>query len=341
VSELLNLVTPAADVGPQDPSRAAPPRPTGSVRRTSSVDIIRPDGPVAGATVLVDGRARDAVTVDLDTLPICAEQRIQATLDAYQQLTAIAADPPEPALASLVGSHATTGFRARVAAAVPDDRREASLLYLLLDDLPVAALVSGYALQRAGAVGTAPRSAFDPVVGLCSGWAADATIVRLIDQRGAPPMTLGPPAPELASADDPKGWHELPEARPHTVRRRRRIDLTGGATLTVDAMFRDSYFDGDGTESAVHEYGLQAEIDAETLLLTHLHATPRVLPYVECPAAAASATRLVGFHLTDVRDRVRAELVGTSTCTHLNDLLRSLEDVNGLRRAWDRATLQS
>jgi hypothetical protein len=122
------------------------------------------------------------------------------------------------------------------------------------------------------------------------------------------------------------------------VRRRRRIDLTVGRALTVDAMFRDSHFDGDGNESAVHEYGLRAEIDTETLLLTELEATPRVLPYIECPRAAASALRLVGFPLAEVRDRVRAELVGTSTCTHLNDLLRSLEDVNGLRSSWDRAT---
>ena len=183
-----------------------------------------------------------------------------------------------------------------------------------------------------------PREAFDPVVDLCSGWAADATIVRLIERSGAPPMTLGPPAPSLANDDDPMAWHELPATRPHTSRRRRRIDLTVGPVLVVDAMFRDSYFDADANESAVHEYGLRAEIDPETLLLTALEATPRVLPYIECPAAAASASRLVGFHLDDVRDRVRAELVGTSTCTHLNDLLRSLEDVNGLRSSWDRAT---
>ena len=337
MTELLPIVTPAADVGPQDPSRDTPIRAARSVRRTSSIDIIRPDGPVPGASVIVDGRARDAVTIEVDQPPASTEQRINATLDPAQQLATIATTPQEPALDGLVGAHATTGFRARAAAVVPEHRRDATLLYLLLDDLPVATLVSGYALQRAGVTGTAPRALFEPMVDLCSGWAADATIFRLIDRSGAPPMTLGPLAPALERADDPIGWHQLPATRPHTVRRRRRIDVTFGPVIAVDAMFRDSYFDGDGTESAVHEYGLRAEIDTETLVLTHLEATPRVLPYIECPAAAASATRLVGFHLTDVRDRVRAELVGTSTCTHLNDLLRSLEDVNGLRRSWDRA----
>ena len=58
--------------------------------------------------------------------------------------------------------------------------------------------------------------------------------------------------------------------------------------------------------------------------------TPRVLPYVECPSAAASAARLAGQDLDALRERVRADFVGTTTCTHLNDLLRSLEDVRAL-----------
>jgi hypothetical protein len=53
-------------------------------------------------------------------------------------------------------------------------------------------------------------------------------------------------------------------------------------------------------------------------------ATPRVLPWSECPQAAASAGRLVGQRVGDLRALVRDDLVGTSTCTHLNDLLSSL-----------------
>jgi hypothetical protein len=40
--------------------------------------------------------------------------------------------------------------------------------------------------------------------------------------------------------------------------------------------------------------------------------------------------RLVGRPVEAVRDVVRAELRGISTCTHLNDLLRSLGDVAAL-----------
>ncbi len=335
MSEILAVVTPTAEVGPQDPATTTPPREPGSARRTSSVDIVRPDG--AGGPIVVEGYARDAVTLALDSPPVATDVTLSATLDPFQELVRIASDPAEPALASLVGRRAVSGFRAAAADAVPDHRRAASLLYLLLDDLPVVTLVSGYALQRAGMIPEAPRSVYEPSVDLCSGWAADATIMRTIDERGTPPMTLGPPAPAIDRPDDPDAWHRIPVAAPRTVRRRRRIDVEFGDELVVDAMFRDSHFDDDGNESTVHEYGLHAVIDPETLVVAEIRATPRVLPYVECPAAAASAARLVGFHLDDVRDRVRAELVGTSTCTHLNDLLRSLEDVRGLDAVYSAA----
>lgn len=335
MTEFLAVVTPNADVGPQDPATATPPRAPGSARRTSSVDVTRPEGP--GGPIVVEGHARDAITLAADLPPVCTDVTLRATLDPFQEMVRVVADPPEPALATLVGRRAVSGFRAAAADAVPEHRRAASLLYLLLDDLPVVTLVSGYALQRAGLIPEAPRSVYEPSVDLCSGWAADATIMRTIDQRGTPPMTLGPPAPVLDRPDDPDGWHRIPAATPRTVRRRRRIDVGFGDELVVDAMFRDSHFDDDGNESAVHEYSLHAVVDPETLVVHDIRATPRVLPYVECPAAAASAARLVGFHLDDVRDRVRAELVGTSTCTHLNDLLRSLEDVRGLDAAFGAA----
>jgi hypothetical protein len=49
-----------------------------------------------------------------------------------------------------------------------------------------------------------------------------------------------------------------------------------------------------------------------------------VLPWVECPAAAVSAKRVVGTTPDDLRARIKSTFVGTSTCTHLNDTLRAL-----------------
>ena len=329
------VITDASSVGPQEPATTTPHRAPGSIRRTSSIDIVRPDG-ITGP-VRVDGRARDLATDRAGAARVVAERTLTAMLEPTLDVRALETEPAEPALAQLVGRHVAAGFRAAAVDAVPDSRRAADLLYLLLDDLPVATLVSGYAMQRAGLIPGIPRERYAPTVDLCSGWRRGGTLMQVIETSGAPPMTLGPAAPTLEPTDDADAWHTLPRPVARTVRRRRRIDLIVGdesgesGELQVDAMFRDSHFDDDERESVVHEYALRATIDRATLVITSAHATPRVLPYIECPSAAASTSRLVGLRLDEVRDRVRSEFIGTSTCTHLNDLLRSLEDVRGMR----------
>ena len=109
----------------------------------------------------------------------------------------------------------------------------------------------------------------------------------------------------------------------------RRIDVRPGAPTTVDVLFRDSYVRPDGLETVIHEYTLAMEVDA-TGIVSSCEATPRVLPWVECPAAASSASRLLGLPVAGLRRHVRDTFVGTSTCTHLNDTLRALEDVPAL-----------
>ena len=44
----------------------------------------------------------------------------------------------------------------------------------------------------------------------------------------------------------------------------------------------------------------------------------------------AGASRLVGTPVSGLRRHVRDTFLGTSTCTHLNDTLRSLEDIPAL-----------
>ncbi|SHN17833.1 DUF2889 domain-containing protein [Cryptosporangium aurantiacum] len=95
-------------------------------------------------------------------------------------------------------------------------------------------------------------------------------------------------------------------------------------------MFRDTYADPDGLETVLHEYELSATLDAATLTVQQIEAVPRVLPAPECPWAAASASRLVGVPVIELRQRVGRELRGTATCTHLNDLLRSLAGIPAL-----------
>jgi hypothetical protein len=118
------------------------------------------------------------------------------------------------------------------------------------------------------------------------------------------------------------------------MRRRRRIDVggllprqNGNDLVEVDAMFRDSYGEPDGTEVVLHEYGLQATLDPDGLVVRSIEAVPAVLPFGECPLAAANVEDLVGRAIGDFRTAVREQLTGIRSCTHLNDMLRVLADV--------------
>jgi hypothetical protein len=117
-----------------------------------------------------------------------------------------------------------------------------------------------------------------------------------------------------------------------TVRRLRRLDVgpaTDPATIGADAHFRDSFVGAD-EEMVMHEYLVRARFDRHRLALEAVDVEPRVLPWQACPAAVASAGTLVGARVDELAGRVRAELSGTSTCTHLNSTLRSLADVQAL-----------
>ena len=149
--------------------------------------------------------------------------------------------------------------------------------------------------------------------------------------KGSMPVPYGPPANRLEPADDPISWHEIGPLPTGAMRRRRLVELIEGDPLDVYAMFRDTHVDSDGAETILHEYSVTATLDRETLELSRTVAEPHVLPWTECPAAAASASRLDGHSVGELRRLVGREFRGTSTCTHLNDLLRSLADLSALR----------
>jgi hypothetical protein len=307
------------------------------------MDMVRPDG-LLGPLVLT-GRARDLVT-GLDgvgTVLDTAECTARIDFIGGRALTEIGTTPGRPALQALLGRRVTSGFRSAVTAADPRLSAEDSLLNLLLDDFPVATLVSGHAigaglarqdravlsLSLAEATGQPraerPRFPRD----LCAGFADGGTIMNDVDATGRPPVVTGPSAPPLATGDH-LGWHETGRLPPHAMRRSRRMDVTPGPLARIDVLYRDSHVDDDGTETIVHEYTVSATVDTSDGVLASCAATPRVLPWVECPAAALSASRLVGLPVSGLRRHVRDTFLGTSTCTHLNDTLRSLEDIPAL-----------
>jgi hypothetical protein len=152
-------------------------------------------------------------------------------------------------------------------------------------------------------------------------------------RRGPDWSTPWSPGGAIESLDDEQAWHAMAPLPPDPTRRRRRLDVlaSGPSGLhAIDAHFRDGHVDGDGHETVVHEYAAGGSVDARRRLIVDLWARALVLPWKECPAAVASAERLQGTSFDDLRLRVRRELVGTASCTHLNDTLRSLADLGAL-----------
>jgi hypothetical protein len=166
---------------------------------------------------------------------------------------------------------------------------------------------------------------------LCAGWVTGGTIMRDVELGERPPVVTGPEAPTVSTADDPLAWHELGPLPSHGMRRWRRLDVWAEEDeIGFETFFRDTHADASGFETVVHEYTVTGAVDPATLRFTRCHAEVGALPWVECPAAAASAEDLVGTPLGDLRRRVRDTFVGPRTCTHLNDVLRSLQDVPAL-----------
>lgn len=325
--------------GTHEPTVGTPPRRPRSVRRTTTIDAHRP-GDFAGELVLA-GRGRDLVTDAGGVATVAATGSIDLVVEyrPQQLVRSLVTAPAVPGSQALVGKAASGGFRGVLNREV--DVAPGSLVYLLLDDVPGSTLVSGYAMVFAihrgevdgdALLGPVEERAIRKAPELCAGYQLGGVIQAGLAKDGLPPLVTGPDAPSVLDPDDELGWHEVGPLSTRDMRRARRHDLWRGPDghLYVDAFFRDSHVDGDGVETVVHEYTLEAVVDGEQGTVRSCRATPRVLPWLECPQAVDSARRVEGMAVGGLRTQVRAELVGTSTCTHLNDTLRELEDVLAL-----------
>jgi hypothetical protein len=311
-------------------------RPT-SARRTSHIDMLF-DDPTPGVALRLRGRARDLCTSANGEARVVAEASIDGRLGDGHRLHSLHTQPVEPAVEGLLGLEVGRGFRAALGRTAWQTTAAGDPLHLLLDDLPVAALISGYVTLYRGdrphdrvhpdPPGEPPVQAAAAMVkeDICSGWRHDGTMMVELRSGGGFPAPVGPPAPRLTTAD-PIGWHQIDDLPPNSMRRRRLVDVVWGEPLAVHAMFRDTHTGPDGVETVLHEYTVEATVDPLTLRVLGCRATPRSLPWPECPAAAASALRLEGQSVGELRSFVQHELRGISTCTHLNDLLRSLGEV--------------
>ena len=326
--------------GPTTPLQGAPARAPGSMRRTSTLDTTWPEG-FAGP-MAVHGRARDLATGH-ERADVLATSELTVTVAPDRTVSHIDAsgidpggrDPGDPRLSQLVGASTMRGFRSAVAAALPDLEASGVPLRLLLDDLPGALLVSGFAMLAADAfTGSTGPGILDAQIDVCAGWADGSGMVSAVRTHGQTPTPASVESPPLEDPDDSLGWHELPPLEPISTRRRRLLDVAPDprdtTCLRIEARFRDSHIGADGVERSFHEYGVRAIADRSSRTLVAVDAWPGVLPWRECPGALASAGRVVGTPLADVRSQVRASFRGTTTCTHLNDVLAAIGDADVL-----------
>ena len=287
------------------------------------------------SSLAMEGGARDLATgaVTGDTT-VLAEARVRAGFDAGRCLESLETTPEVEWAGALVGARAGGGFRRHLDAVVPA-RESGSLLRQVLDDMPAAALISGYAFMRLARreghhpASLMPSGALERMTDLCSGWRANGTVVRSVASGEGVPIQDCPLAPEDAG-DDPLAWHAVGPLEADWMRRRRCIDVvvTPDGAFSIWAMFRDTVGEDGGAEVVLHEYAVRAR--GKSGVLEAIEAEPRVLPFVECPAAGQAVGALVGTEVRRFTSAVGETLTGIASCTHLNDLLRALGGVGDL-----------
>ena len=283
----------------------------------------------------MQGNARDFYTPADGSPPvIVAEDKFTAYVSETREILRISSEPDRPKLTRLPGSRAGGQLRAAIDAAVPEEMNAGTPLYLLLDDLAGASLVAMWAwsrwsthwledARRSGITSTAGRKG--KMEGICIGYRPGSSALATESAEAAKPV--GTPVVSLRNPDDPLGWHDLPEQSGVGMRRARWIDVWVDEFIHIDSGFQDSATSPDGGREAVHEYRLAATADRATGRVVSLTADPRILPYRECPAAAANVDRMVGYTLGELRSSVLQVLTGVAGCTHLNDALRALAEV--------------
>ncbi|MEZ5179833.1 MAG: DUF2889 domain-containing protein [Acidimicrobiales bacterium] len=323
------LLVASLPTGPRAPVTTTPARRPGSVRRTTAIEERWDD---FGKPRRVRASGRDLVTALDGSATVHNAASLSLVNDTSGAVEELTTSPPEPRLAGMAGVGVRSGFRAAAVALVPEHAERGSVLHQLLDDVPLAAIIATYGLTREHPDWNIPPEAAERLRDLCAGWADGATMIGTLDATGIFPIPEGPPAPPLESADDPLAWHELGPMERRTVRRVRRLDLwrVGGGALALEVYFRDSHLGPEGPEDVLHEYTVTAALSADELRFTDVSAVAHTLPWPECPGALGSAGRAVGRTVDELPAVVREDFTGTSTCSHLNDVLRSTVAVRAM-----------
>lgn len=131
------------NAGPTNAAPPSSPRRAGSVRRTTSISTIWPNGP--GEPMLMTGEARDLITRPDGTTQVAATGYFQILASHRREILTIETHPAHPALQQLVGQRAGANLRLAISALIPVEKQAGTLLYQLLDDFCGASLVAPWA----------------------------------------------------------------------------------------------------------------------------------------------------------------------------------------------------
>ena len=313
-----------------DPVGHAPVRRLNSVRRTSSLDTTWPDG--REGNLRMEGRCRDLKTgAELNQHEVARYDAMVASLTWERLIERVENDRVD--LTALVGARGGGHLRAVLDEHIHEERVNGTPLYLVLDDISGASLVSGWAWSQWEHLIPAEEmttSGFEEarkfMENVCHGFTTGFSALSAT----APPRN-NPPVVDLLNPADAESWHELPAIDSVNFRRARRIDVwVEGDDIAVDVGFQDSASTPDGGRVAIHEYEVEARADRASGVLKSVGATPHILPFPECPGAVNNIHEMVGTPLVEMRAAVIDKLPGTKGCTHLNDLLRGLAEVPAL-----------
>jgi hypothetical protein len=305
------------------PNPPTPPRALWSVRRTICLDML----PASDPTVTrLAGSARELLTLSDLTQPfVFSTASIDVQVGRRRTVESLAVAPANHAfVVELVGKSATSGFRARLRSAA--EEYIGTMEYGMLDEVPVCLMLAS-APEKAGSI-----PILQPTLDVCAGWVTGGWLSDNTATGGTPRSRATPMRQDVTEdvTDlDPSSWHSCDRLPAGAVRRVRRLDLTlpNCHSIQIESMFRDVMIGDDGELLVLHEYELIVRARQPDLIVTGVEPTARVLPGKDCPNAQGSVQRLLGRALPDVLEITTNELVGVTTCTHLNDAVRALQAV--------------
>ncbi|MCH2173519.1 hypothetical protein MK489_22310, partial [Myxococcota bacterium] len=130
----------------EDSITGTPDRRPGSLRRTSTIDMVWPGG--LGTPLHLVGRARDLLTPERGDPKVLDRASMRVEVDNTRTVMSVEAVPERSGIKDLVGARGGNELRTAIDRALPKERELATPLHLLLDDVAGTSLIAGYAWSR-------------------------------------------------------------------------------------------------------------------------------------------------------------------------------------------------